>query len=162
MKKRYAPVFVLTALVGTALHFAYDLCPVPLVGLLAPVNESVWEHLKLLFWPFLAAGFVLTCGQTDKPAAWSGVLLAELLMPLALLGVYYPLSAGFGVQSVVLDVLLYYLVLASGFALARRVSGTGRLAFLSGVLVILTGLYGAALILFTLAPPGLPIFLANP
>ena len=161
MKKRCVLTLILTALAGTALHFAYDLCPAPLVGLFAPVNESVWEHLKLLFWPFLAAGFVLTCGQEEKPAAWSGFLLAELLMPLVLLGIYYPLRAGFGVESVAVDIALYYLVLTFGFWLACRVSASGRLAFASGVLVILTGLYGAAIILFTLAPPGLPIFLAN-
>ena len=69
MKKRYALAFLLTALAGTALHFAYDWCLSPLVGLFAPVNESVWEHLKLLFWPFLAAGFALTHGQAEKPAA---------------------------------------------------------------------------------------------
>ena len=102
MKKRYALAFLLTALAGTALHFAYDWCLSPLVGLFAPVNESVWEHLKLLFWPFLAAGF----------------------------------------------------------AAALRVNRSGRFGWLAGVLVILTGLYGAALILFTLAPPELPIFMA--
>lgn len=161
MKKRWIAAFVLTALAGTALHFAYDLCPAPLVGLFAPVNESVWEHLKLLFWPFLAAGFALTWRQEDKPAAWSGLLLSQLLMPLFLLGVYYPLRAGFGVQSLAVDIGLYYLTLALGFLLSRRVSESGRLAFLSGVLVIATGLYGAALILFTLAPPELPIFMVN-
>lgn len=161
MRKRWIAAFVLTALAGTALHFAYDLCPVPLVGLFAPVNESVWEHLKLLFWPFLAAGFALTRRQEDKPAAWSGLLLSQLLMPLFLLGVYYPLRAGFGVESLAVDIGLYYLTLALGFWLAHRVSGSGKLAFLSGVLVIAAGLYGAALILFTLAPPELPIFMAN-
>ena len=161
MKKRWIAAFVLTALAGSALHFAYELCPMPLVGLFAPVNESVWEHLKLLFWPFLAAGFGLTRRQADKPAAWSGLLLSQLLMPLFLLGAYYLLLAGFGVQSLALDIALYLLTLALGFCLARRVSSGGRLAFLSGVLVILTGLYGAALILFTLAPPELPVFMAN-
>lgn len=161
MKKRWIAAFVLTALAGSALHFAYELCPAPLVGLFAPVNESVWEHLKLLFWPFLAAGFALTRRQADKPAAWSGLLLSQLLMPLLLLGVYYLLLAGFGVQSLSLDIALYLLTLALGFCLARRVSAGGRLAFLSGILVILTGLYGAALILFTLAPPELPVFMAN-
>ena len=161
MRKRWIAAFVLTALAGAALHFAYDLCPVPLVGLFAPVNESVWEHLKLLFWPFLAAGFALTRRQEDKPAAWSGLLLSQLLMPLFLLGVYYPLRAGFGVESLAVDIGLYYLTLTLGFWLAHRVSRSGKLAFLSGVLVIATGLYGAALILFTLAPPELPIFMAN-
>ena len=36
---------------------------------------------------------------------------------------------------------------------------SGKWSFLSGVMVLLVGLYGAALILFTLAPPELPIFL---
>ena len=45
-------------------------------------------------------------------------------------------------------------------AAALRVNRSGRLGWLAGVLVILTGLYGAALILFTLAPPELPIFMA--
>ena len=124
------------------------------------MNESVWEHLKLLFWPFLAAGFALTRGQAEKPAAWSGFLLAELGMPAFLTGIYYTLHAGFGVQGVYADIGLYYLTLGLGFAAAFRVNRSGRLGWLSGVLVILTGLYGAALILFTLAPPELPIFMA--
>ena len=54
---------------------------------------------------------------------------------------------------------LYVLVLAAGFWLAYRVQRSGRLAYLAGILVILAGLYGAALILFTLAPPDFPIFM---
>ena len=155
MKKRYALAFLLTALAGTALHFAYDWCPSPLVGLFAPVNESVWEQTVPR-----AAGFALTRGQAEKPAAWSGFLLAELGMPVFLIGIYYTLHAGFGVQSVYVDIGLYYLTLGLGFAAALRVNRSGRLGWLAGVLVILTGLYGAALILFTLAPPELPIFMA--
>ena len=83
-------------------------------------------------------------------------------MPLFLVGMYYLLRAGFGVRSLGVEIGLYYVTVAAGFWLARRVSESGRLAYLSGVLVILTGLLGAALILFTLAPPGLPIFLAEP
>ena len=160
MKRRWLFVFFLTAAAGAALHFLYDLWPNALTAILAPVNESVWEHLKLLFWPFLAAGFALTCGQAEKPAAWSGFLLAELGMPVFLSGIYYTLHAGFGVQSVYADIGLYYLTLGLGFAAALRVNRSGRLGWLAGVLVILTGLYGAALILFTLAPPELPIFMA--
>ena len=48
MKGRFFLAFVLTALVGSALHFGYDLCPSPLVGLICPVSESVWEHLLSL------------------------------------------------------------------------------------------------------------------
>lgn len=160
MKKRFWIAFVLTAAAGTALHFAYPLWPSPLVGLFAPVNESVWEHLKLLFWPFLAASFALSRQAKEPTAAWSGFLAAQLGMPLFLSGGYYLLRAGFALESPALDIGLYLLTLGLGFALARRVWRGGRGAYFAGVLVIAAGIYGAALILFTLAPPELPIFLA--
>ena len=43
-----------TVLLGIGLHALYTWRPIPLLGLFSPVNESVWEHLKLLYWPFLA------------------------------------------------------------------------------------------------------------
>ena len=58
MKKRYILAFVLTALGGAALHFAYELLPSPLVGLFAPVNESVWEHIKIFALPYLVWGVI--------------------------------------------------------------------------------------------------------
>ena len=45
MKRRYALTFAVTLLAGAALHFLYTWLPLPLIGLFAPVNESVWEHL---------------------------------------------------------------------------------------------------------------------
>ena len=158
MKRRFFSAFVLTALAGTALHFGFDLCPSPLVGLICPVSESVWEHLKLLYWPFLAAGFVLNRRAENVQAAWSGTLTALFGMPAFLLGVYYTLESGFAFTAGWLNIALYVLSLAFGFRLAARLSHTGRLSWLCGVLVILAGLYGAALILFTMAPPALPIF----
>lgn len=158
MKKRFVLAFLLTALAGAGLHFAYDLCPAPLVGLFAPVNESVWEHLKLFFWPVLAAAFVMTRGSADGQRAWSGWLLAELAMPLFCAGGFYLLSCGFGVEALWVDLTLYMLTLAAGFRLAYRKAVCGDAAWAAGVLVIAVGLYGAALILFTLAPPLLPIF----
>ena len=147
------------ALVGSALHFGYDLCPSPLVGLICPVTESVWEHLKLLYWPFLASGFLLNRKAQDAQAAWSGTLAALLVMPAFLLGIYYILESGFAFTAGWLNIALYVLSLALGFWLMARLTKTGGLSWLCGVLVIAAGLYGAALILFTMAPPALPIFL---
>ena len=158
MKKRFWIAFFLTALAGAGLHFVYELCPLPIVGLFAPVNESVWEHLKLFFWPFLAAAFVLTRGQADGQRAWSGFLLVELLMPLLCMGGFYTLTAGFGVEALWVDLALYTVTMAAGFRLAYRRMLDGTVAWAAGVLVIAVGLYGAALILFTMAPPLLPVF----
>lgn len=48
MRRKWGLVFTLAVLGGAALHFLYDVWPNPLTAVLAPVNESVWEHLKLL------------------------------------------------------------------------------------------------------------------
>ena len=160
MKRRYFLAFVLTALAGSALHFGFALCPSPLVGLFCPVSESVWEHLKLLYWPFLAAGFVLNRKAENAQAAWSGTLAGLLFMPVFLLGVYYTLESGFAFTAGWLNISLYVLSLALGFYLSAKLARSGALSWLCGVLVILAGLYGAALILFTMAPPPLPIFLS--
>ena len=158
MKGRWFLAFLLTALAGSALHFAYDLCPSPLVGLFCPVSESVWEHLKLLYWPFLAAAFVLARGADDARGRWCGLLVGLLAAPLLLLGVYYPLRYGFGVHGLWLDLLLYVLAMGAGFLLAYRLRRRALPGWLCGPLVIAAGVYGAALALFSFAPPDLPIF----
>lgn len=45
---------VLTILLGTLLHFVFQWSGNnPIVGIVGAVNESTWEHLKLLFFPML-------------------------------------------------------------------------------------------------------------
>ena len=34
-------------------HFLYEWLPNPFFALFAPVSESVWEHLKIVFYPFV-------------------------------------------------------------------------------------------------------------
>ena len=46
--------FLFTSAAGTALHFAYEWSGENVVvGAVAAVNESTWEHMKLLFIPLL-------------------------------------------------------------------------------------------------------------
>ena len=75
MKRKWWTVCFLSILAGSALHFLYDLWPNPLTAVFAPVNESVWEHLKLLYWPFLAAAFVLTKDEADGRKSWCSILI---------------------------------------------------------------------------------------
>ena len=42
------------SILGGLLHFTFELSGFnPIVGTFSAVNESVWEHLKLGFWPIL-------------------------------------------------------------------------------------------------------------
>ena len=162
MKKRFYLAFAVAALLGTAQHFLYDLFPNPLTAIFAPVNESVWEHLKLLFYPTLLAGLFLSWHAPLRQRVWGAILLAALAQPLFLLALYYPLRAGFGVESVAVDILLYYAAMAFGGVLAERLCRSGISHRLAGIATMLAGLYAVCLLLFTFAAPNLPIFLENP
>ena len=156
MRRKWGLVFTLAVLGGAALHFLYDVWPNPLTAVLAPVNESVWEHLKLLYWPMLAAALVLARGPR-RIAVWAGFFPAIVLQPVFLLALYYGLRA-LGVQGLAVDLTLYVLTMAGGFLLAARLSRSGPARRLTGVSLLAVMLYGAALVLFTFAAPPLGIF----
>ncbi len=47
-----------TAVLGTLLHFAYEWSGFnPVFAVFGAVNESVWEHLKLIYWPAVVFAF---------------------------------------------------------------------------------------------------------
>lgn len=153
--KRYWWIPLLAAALGTALHFFYDWFPNPLVGVIAPVGESVWEHLKLLYWPWLAACLL---SRSRHPNFWAGACAALLAMPPLLLGIYYTLGCGFSLSGLALDIALYYLTISFGYlilCLGLRHPGAGRLA---GVMCMLAGLWGASLLILSMAPLDRPIF----
>ena len=158
MKRHWLLTALGAILAGAGLHFLWQALPNPLFALISPVNESVWEHLKLLYWPFLAAAFVLARGADDARGRWCGLLVGLLAAPLLLLGAYYPLLYGFGVHGLWLDLLLYVLATGAGAFFAYRLQRRALPVGLCGPLVIAAGVYGAALALFSFAPPDLPIF----
>lgn len=64
--KRYIVTgFLFVGILGTLFHFVYDWCGhARLIGLFVPVNESTWEHMKLLFIPMLI--YIAICFQYVK------------------------------------------------------------------------------------------------
>lgn len=51
--------FIITVALGSLLHFTYDWSGEnSIVGLFSAVNESTWEHIKLLYIPFLLCTIV--------------------------------------------------------------------------------------------------------
>ena len=52
IRRKDIPYIILTILLGSVFHFLYDFSEQnPFTALFTPINESVWEHLKLLFFP---------------------------------------------------------------------------------------------------------------
>ena len=150
-------VAVVTSVAGAALHFLYDLLPSVFSALISPINESVWEHLKLLFWPMLVGAAVLSGRAKNKPRLWGAFFAALLAAPAFLLTSYYGLKA-LGIESLAVDISLYFVSMFLGYALARYLYRKRKPENIAGFLLMLVILYGASLVLFTFAAPPLPIF----
>ena len=75
-------------LTGILLHFLYDLSgSSPWIGLFSPINESLWEHMKLIFFP-LAVCFLFEIIRLRKkvpalsPASAWGILAGTFAVPV--------------------------------------------------------------------------------
>ena len=144
---------ILTALaamaVGSGLHFLYDLFPNGVTALLAPVNESLWEHVKLIYWPYLAAALWLNRGRPGGIRPWLAVLLLLCAAVPAAGFLYHILLGG---EAVWVDLALSYGAMALGFWLPTRTSGPFR-GPLWALTIPAVAALGVVIGLFTLYPP---------
>ena len=59
LKKWQIIVTVVCLILGTILHFTYEISlNNTFVGIFSATNESVWEHLKLIFYPMLLMAII--------------------------------------------------------------------------------------------------------
>ena len=153
--KKMLWTFVITTLAGACLHFLYDLLPNPVTALFSPVSESLWEHVKIIFWPYLVSTLVLWRGKEHADPAPR--LAAMLLICAGMLVAGWVYHVVLGGTSMVFDIGLYVVLMAVGFVLpclGRKPLGTGHLM----PLFCLTVTLGVAVILFTFLPPAALLF----
>jgi len=119
-KRQLIVTWTAALLAGCVLHFVYGWWPNAVTALFSPVNESLWEHVKLVFWPFLGAALVLNRDRPGGVRPWLLVLPLLCALVLALGWVYHVMLGG---EALWVDVVLYILIMTLGFRLATRFSG---------------------------------------
>ncbi|HWS42191.1 MAG TPA: DUF6512 family protein [Pseudoflavonifractor sp.] len=154
--KRTFLVFLVALAAGVALHFVYELLPNVVTALLAPVQESLWEHVKLVYWPLLCAGLFLTRGEgKEAKGPWA---LAILIAAAGVLGLGYLHHIVLGGEAMAVDVGIYVLMMALAFVLAR-VLDLPAIRERAEALMLLALALGGALVLFTFLPPDWVLFM---
>ncbi len=146
---------------GIALHFLFawsgHWTPIALV---APVNESVWEHFKLVFWPgvFWALVEYAACRPSAREF-WSAKGYALLVAPFLIAGLFYGYTAVLGRNILALDIGTFVVAvviaqLASAYLINAHIQPAwGRLV---GIGLLLCQL--AAYASFAFYPPPLGLF----
>lgn len=109
--------FVFTSIAGTLLHFLYDWTNQNVfAGLFSAVNESIWEHMKLLFFPLFV--FVLIQSRyigKEFNNFWCvklvGISSGLLLIPL----LYYSYTGIFGVNADWFNITIFFIAAAFSY-----------------------------------------------
>lgn len=134
-------VFVLV--LGSLSHFFYEWSNYNfIIGLFSPVNESVWEHMKLVFFPMLlysAISFsklknIYPCICSSLP---SGILLGTLLIPIT----FYIYTGLLGDHLLLLDIATFIVSVIIGFIAVYRLTVSCKMQKYTCLLWILTGMF---------------------
>ena len=154
--------FLFTSVLGTFLHFLFDLTGGSLpAALVSAVNESIWEHMKLLFYPIML--FALAEYRTwekEKTGFWcvklKGILLGLVLIPV----LYYTYLGAWGKQITWFNIAIYAIAVLASFLLETRLRRKGRLEAgwlqVLGLAVLLE--LAVLFVLWTYEPPRIPLF----
>jgi hypothetical protein len=152
---------VVIALLGSALHFAYAWSGQSgWVAIFAAINESVWEHLKLAFWP--AVLWSLVGALTIRGAVqnfWIGRAVAVTAPPVLIAGGFYGYTALIGRHLLAADLVLFGLSILAGQLAALAVyqlPNLGGVATRLAIVFIAVGCVAFGSLSFV--PPDLALF----
>ena len=152
--------FLTVSLGGTLLHFSYDWLGKPIwIASFSGVNESTWEHMKLLFWPAFIFAVVQSFFFRGREDFWCiklrGTLLGMILIPV----IFYTYNGIIGKSPDWLNIAIFfvsaailYLYETNQVALITTECNRPKLAF-AALYVI-----GILFIIFTFKTPKINIF----
>ena len=152
--------YFFVVLLGVFLHFAYELSGGnPIVGLFALVSESVWEHLKLVFFPMLALTlWDMFTNQRNNLCFLPARTLATLSGMAFVVIVYYTVTGVLGFQTALINILIYLLGIWVVFLVEKNLQHRCNIISVK-VAIVLWVLFIILFIIFTIAPPALGIFI---
>lgn len=152
--------FAVTSLGGTLLHFLYDwLGKAVWIAPFSGVNESTWEHMKLLFWPMLLFAVIQSFFFRDRENFWC-VKLRGTLLGLGLIPVlFYTYNGVIGKSPDWLNIAIFFISAAIAYIYEARRFHARKTPCKSSLLAIGSlGLIALLFVLFTFATPEIGIF----
>ena len=159
--KRYTIKGIIFVIItGSIFHFIYEWSGNnPLVGFLVPINESVWEHMKLSFFPMLLYAFFMTYKlEADYPcitsASMIGVLLSTFLIPVF----FYTYSGILGRTYAFLDIGTFIVSVILSFIAVYKLTISCKLTSYERLFKFIILLAAMCFFIFTYNPPNIGIF----
>lgn len=159
--KKDFPYFIGVIVLGFLNHFLYKWSGQSgIIALFCPVNESVWEHLKLLFFPFLFISvWTYLRHKSIRAVFFYQRLLAVLFGMVSILVLFYTYTGVIGRSFLLLDILIYLFGVLASFASLRYIKRRHLSIFPSDSAIAVSWLFLCfCFFFFTGFPPNIPLF----
>lgn len=120
--------FLFTGGLGALLHFVYEWSGGSvLTATFSAVNESTWEHMKLLFFPMFLFSVVQVCAMGKNYPNFLAVRAVSTLTGLLLIPVlFYTYTGVLGFSVMWADIAVFYLADLGAFLLDFHLLHRGR------------------------------------
>lgn len=146
-------------IVGTLLHFTHDWFPNSTVfTVVSAVNESTWEHLKLVFFPMLVVTVVGYFYNRDVSNFLFARLVGVLVAMSFIVVFFYTYTGVVGTNFAVLDIGSFFVAVVLGELAVRKVIASGVSSFGSGLAAMIWVLIFICFVVFTYFPPEIGLF----
>lgn len=153
--------FAVTSLAGTVLHFLYDwLGGAIWIAPFSGVNESTWEHMKLLFWPMFIYAIIESFFFKDRRDFWCvkarGIMLGLILIPV----IFYTYNGAIGKSPDWFNIAIFFISAAAAYFYEAKLFNAGKTACRSpkSALVALSTV-ALLFVLFTFKVPKIGVFM---
>jgi len=147
---------------GSVMHFVYEWCGnSPVAGFFCPVNESTWEHLKMIYWPIVAWGIMeyFIYGK-EKPGFFTAKAAAIYIAPVTIVVTFYGYLWMFSENSLLYTIFIFGLAAALAYIASYKITisaaNSGIVRIVSIILIILSLIMFS---FFTFFPPENFLFL---
>lgn len=153
---------VFTILIGSFLHFVYKLSGENIfIAALSSVNESTWEHLKLLFYPVLLFSVIEYAVWGKNFRNYIPVkVLSVLLGMLSIVVLFYTYTGIIGEHFLIIDNIVFIISVSLVYIFSYRRLKTDKNKSFSDIVLSLIGLtlLMGSFILFTYKTPHIELF----
>ena len=153
--------FLFTSVAGVLLHFLYEWSGENfIISLFSAVNESIWEHMKLLYFPMMVFAVAEKIYFKDEyKNFWCvklmGISIGLVLIPL----IYYAYTGIFGVNADWFNIAIYFISAIVVYFIETKFFKSQKTFCLYPLacLIILISI-GILFVFLTFSPPQIPLF----
>ena len=163
-KKDKVLAIVLMIVLGTCMHFVMEALPSggisAFLGNIFPVNETSWEHMKMMWYPLLAVGIFFSI-KTGNRGYFASFVVCAVIAMLMNIGAFCFYQSLLGKTILIVDILIYMSTMLCGALLAFELSQKKWAQKLLPLWVALAVLITAGIIYLTYYPGEGYVFLDN-